>query len=754
MRRFAMSATRSHGSWEIEIGGLRIALAERAIVMGRDPECDVPIEDDRVSWRHLRLEISNGTPLITDLGSSNGTFVDGSRIDRDPNPITREAIIQLGSTRARVREITVEPSGTQGRFRRVAVRRRNVRIGRADDNDVVLDEPNISWHHAEVRPGTPPTLVDLGSRNGVRLGNQLLQGAGPFHPGVPAGIGPFNLRYESGELIIIDERGGLSLSSRQVAVRVDDLTILHSTSLSVAPGEFAALIGPSGSGKTTLLKCLAGVSQPTSGRVMIGPDPLELRLTEVGYVPQSDVVHDRLTVREALLYAARLRLPSDTRAKEHAAAVDDVLGQLRLRDHGNSSIGRLSGGQRKRVACGVELIGKPTMLLLDEPTSGLDPALERRLMLTMRRLADSGRGIVVVTHATSSLSLCDTVAVMGPGGHVLFAGAPRESLEHFQVSAYDEIYNAIDLADVPAPTSETPLTMQPRAHTRLLSGSSLAKHTATLGARYARTMTRDRRTLAILLGQAPVMALLIGLLYPAHLLAFPDRQPARSAQFVFLLVTAALWLGLIDSCREIVKERSIIMRELAVGVRLDAYLLAKASLLFLLTTIQCVLLVAVATAIQPLHANIGTYLSLTGLLILTSWCTVSLGLVVSTLARSVDQATSLIPLLLIPQLLFGAALVPLARMSAAIKPLADLMVSRWAFAGAGHTIHMNARLAAAPQISAISGYGTSFFSLNQRVAAIILLGFTAALLLATAILLARTPARPRFPTMARPGTVH
>jgi ABC-type multidrug transport system ATPase subunit/pSer/pThr/pTyr-binding forkhead associated (FHA) protein/ABC-type multidrug transport system permease subunit len=730
-----MSTRESRAGWEVEIGGLRLTLADRAIVMGRDPQCDVPLQDDRVSWQHLRIEASNGAPLITDLGSSNGTYIDGARIDTEPRVITRETIIQLGSTRARVREISTEPSATQGRFRRVAIRRRTVRIGRADDNDVVLDEPNVSWHHAEVRPGNPPTLVDLGARNGVRLGNQLLQGSGPLNPGTPAGIGPFSLRIESGELIIIDERGGLSLSAQQVAVRIGELTILHPTSVSVAPGEFVALVGPSGSGKTTLLKCLAGVSQPTSGRAMIGPDPLELRLTEVGYVPQSDVVHDRLTVHEALLYAARLRLPTDTRRAEHTAAVGDVLDELRLRDHAETSVGQLSGGQRKRVACGVELIGKPTMLLLDEPTSGLDPSLERRLMLTLRRLADTGRGIVVVTHATSSLSLCDTVAVMGEGGHLLFAGSPRESLEHFQVPAYDEIYNAIELADVPAQTGETELPRQPRARARLLSGRSLASHSATLTARYARTLWRDRRTLAILLGQAPVMALLIGLLYPAHVLALPDHQPTRSAQFVFLLVTAALWLGLIDSCREIVKERSIVMRELAVGVRLDAYLVAKASLLFLLTTVQCILLVAVATLIQPLHQGTGAYLDLTGLLILTSWSTVAIGLVVSTLARSVDQSTSLIPLLLIPQLLFGAALVPLARMSSAIKPLADLMVSRWAFAGAGHTIHMNARLADAPRISTVSGYGTSFFSLNQGVAAIILVGFTAGMLLITAGLL-------------------
>lgn len=731
-----MSAPGSRLGWELEIGGLRLVLSDRAIVMGRDPECEVPITDDRVSWHHVRLEMGEGGAMITDLKSSNGTYLDGTRLTTDPSTVTREAILQIGSTRARVKEIDREPISKEGRFQRVPVRGRVVRIGRADDNDVVLREPNVSWHHAEVRPGDPPTLADLGSRNGVRLGNQLLEGSGPLHPGIPAGIGPFNLRYEAGELIVVDERAGLTLSAQQVTVRISELAILHPTSLSVAPGELVALIGPSGSGKTTLLKCLAGVALPTSGRVLVGADALELRLTEVGYVPQSDVVHDRLSVAEALRYAARLRLPSDTRHEELAAAVDDVLGELRLSESASTEVGRLSGGQRKRVACGVELIGKPTMLLLDEPTSGLDPGLERRLMLMLRRLADTGRGIVVVTHATSSLSVCDTVAVMGQSGHMLFAGSPRESLEHFQVRAYDEIYNAIDLADVPAATTELPLERRRPARTHLLSGRSLTKHTITLASRYARTLWRDRRTLAILLGQAPVMALLITLLYPAHVLALPDRQPSRSAQFVFLLVTAALWLGLIDSCREIVKERSIIARELAVGVRLDAYLLAKASLLFLLATVQCVLLVVVATIIQPLHAGPGAYLWLTGLLILTSWSTVAVGLVVSTLARSVDQSTSLIPLLLIPQLLFGGALVPLARMAAPIKALADLMVSRWAFAGVGHTIEMNARLAGAPRISSLSGYGPAFFSAGPGVAAIILLGFTAALLLASAVLLA------------------
>jgi ABC-type multidrug transport system ATPase subunit/pSer/pThr/pTyr-binding forkhead associated (FHA) protein len=725
-------------AWELEIGGARFPVGPEALLLGRDPECDVPLLDDRVSWHHLKIDLVDGSPRLTDLGSSNGTMLDGDELRGAARAISRETVIQIGSTRARIRDKATGPSSARGRFRRIAIPRRPLSIGRAPDNDVVLDEPNVSWHHAEIRPGNPPTIRDLGARNGVRFGPQLIRGEVGLPDGAAAGIGPFSLRCEQGELVLVDEReGGLTLAAEQVGVQIGSLTILHQTSLKVTSGEFVAMIGPSGSGKTTLLKCLAGVTDPSSGRVVVGADPLEVRRTEVGYVPQSDVVHDRLTVREALLYAARLRLPSDTRRPEHHAAIDFVLAELRLDDRQDTYVGRLSGGQRKRVACGVELIGKPMMLLLDEPTSGLDPALERRLMMTLRGLADSGRGIVVVTHATSSLSLCDTVVVMGPGGFVLFAGSPAESLEHFHVAAYDEIYNAIDLASVPAPVPAASGATTARIRQRLLSGRSLPGHTAVLTARYARTLLRDRRTLAILLGQAPIIALLIALLYPAHVLALPDRQPTRSAQFVFLLVTAALWLGLVDSCREVVKERSIVLRELAVGVRLDAYMLAKACLLFVLAAAQCALLVAVAALVQPLHASAGAYGALFGLLVLTSWSTVAMGLVVSTVARSVDQATSLIPLLLIPQLLFGAALLPFAKMSGPVKALADLMVSRWAYAGTGNTIHMNRRLADAPVVAKVSEIGNAFFALDPAAAAAILIGFTASLLLVAATLLAR-----------------
>jgi len=721
--------------WEIEVGGLRLPI-EATIELGRDPTCVVPLEDERVSWRHLRIAPKNGALELVDLDSKNGTFLNGRLLDPGPVQVGADALIQVGSIRARLRRVAPAAKVESGIFRRIPIRGRTLRIGRAPDNEVPLEEPNVSWHHAELRPGSPPTIVDLGSRNGVRLGERLIKGAEPLGPGAMAGIGPFGLRVEHDELVIGDERGA-RLTAAGVSVKVGDRTILKPTGLTVAPGEFIALIGASGSGKTTLLKCLAGVKDPSSGQVLVGADPVDLRLTDVGYVPQTDVLHDRLTVRETLTYTARLRLPSDTSRAECAVAVEEVLEELRLGEHAETFVNRLSGGQRKRLSCGVELIGQPSMVLLDEPTSGLDPPLERRLMSTLRQLSDRGRGIVVVTHATSSLALCDTVAVMGEGGHLLFTGSPRECLERFNVGSYDEIYGAAELLEPPPAPSPGPAQPSRGSSGPLLAGRSLLRQTWTLVGRYAHTLGRDRRTIGALLGQAPLIGFLIAMLYPRDVLALPDTSPTRSAQFVFLLVTAALWLGLIDSCREIVRERAIILRELAVGVRLDAQIIAKSIILFSIAAVQCLLLLAVVAALRPFHSSLSAYGEVLALLVLTSWAMVGLGLLVSTVARSVDQATSVIPLLLIPQLLFGGALVALERMGTVIKILADLTVSRWAFAGAGSAIELNSRLAEEPRAAKLSGYGTAFFSIRPAVAALVLLGLTAAALLGAALLLAR-----------------
>lgn len=242
-----------------------------------------------------------------------------------------------------------------------------------------------------------------------------------------------------------------------------------------------------------------------------------------------------------------------------------------------------------------------------------------------------------------------------------------------------------------------------------------------LTGRYLRTFVRDRRTALVLLGQVPVIAVLIALLFPADVLAYPDEEPTKSAQFVFLLVTASLWIGLISSCREIVNERSIVLREFAVGSRIGAYLGSKAIVLFSLAVLQTALLVGIVTALRPLHEPVTSYLALYGMLLATSWAAIATGLAVSTLARSVDQATSFVPMLLIPQLLFAGALVTVEAMETPVRLLSTLVVARWAFAGAGSSIEMNARLAGDPQAAA--GYGESFFALSPSLSVAIVLVF-------------------------------
>src|SRR5947209_18617364 len=160
--------------------------------------------------------------------------------------------------------------------------------------------------------------------------------------------------------------------------------ILGPVSLEVAPGSLVALMGPNGSGKSTLLRVLAGVAMPTAGSATWDQQSTASAVPALGYVPQRESVHDRLTTREALRYAAHLRLDGNA---DVASRVESALDELGLGAQADTLIRSLSGGERRRAACGLELVGDPPVLLLDEPTSGLDEVLERRLMQLLRRMA-------------------------------------------------------------------------------------------------------------------------------------------------------------------------------------------------------------------------------------------------------------------------------------------------------------------------------------------------------------------------------
>ena len=167
-------------------------------------------------------------------------------------------------------------------------------------------------------------------------------------------------------------------------------------------------MGPSGAGKSTLLKALTGEQKAQEGQVLFdGLDVYEhypVMRNKIGVVPQNDVIHSALTVRQTLEYAAELRFAKDVSKKERRARIAEVLEDLDLTQHVDKRVKKLSGGQRKRVSTAIELLTRPSLLFLDEPTSGLDPQLDRDVMDLLASLAhgtrpgDTGRTVVVVTH--------------------------------------------------------------------------------------------------------------------------------------------------------------------------------------------------------------------------------------------------------------------------------------------------------------------------------------------------------------------
>jgi len=515
------------------------------------------------------------------------------------------------------------------------------------------------------------------------------------------------------------------LVARDVEVTVAGGTrILGPVSLDVAPGSLVALMGASGSGKSTLLRVLAGITEPSAGDATWSSVPTLEAVHALGYVPQHETVYDRLTPREALRYAACLRLDGTA---TNEARVASVLDELDLVEQGDTLIRNLSGGERRRAACGLELVGDPRALLLDEPTSGLDTVLERRLMELFRRLADHGRAVLVATHATASLDLCDEVVVLERGEAVQH-GTAAVARSHLA-----EVASRVEPVSHRVPDA----LAGPDAVGPLGSGRPVAVEFRALTSRYYRTLTRDRRTLGLMLGQAPLIGLLIAIVFGAGALS-ATASPTDAIELVLMLMTGAIWLGTSSACREVVKERGLVERDFDFGVRIDAYVVAKAIVLFALTFVQAFLLTAVVLALQPLHERAVASLEVFVLVVLAAWASVAMGLAASCVARTVDQAAGALPLLLMPQLLFAGGLIPTAQMPGAVRAFSNLIYARWAYAGLGSAVNLGGRLANSGA-SAVTNFGSNFFSLSTGAAVVILLTFTLVQLLAAMVLLMIRP---------------
>ena len=323
----------------------------------------------------------------------------------------------------------------------------------------------------------------------------------------------------------------LNLVSKKRAV------LLNNISLSIPAGSLVAIVGSFGAGKSTLINTLTGFQYAQSGKVLYNGynfyQHASIFREQLGYVPQDDIVHPGLTVERALYYAAKMRLPAKYTRQQLQERIDAVLQAVDLTERRTLLISKLSGGQRKRVSIALELLDKPEIFFLDEPTSGLDPGLDYKMMHLLCSLADKGQTIVVATHATSNIMICDYICFLAPGGHLAYFGPPEKALAFFQKETFAHVYPVLDAStehpNAPAEAAERfknsedyqryisePQQKEVTKHfsKRRLQKDLLRHHNSLtqfslLSLRYLELLKNDVGSLLILLLQAPVIALLL-----------------------------------------------------------------------------------------------------------------------------------------------------------------------------------------------------------------------------------------------------
>ena len=598
-----------------------------------------------------------------------------------------------------------------------------VRVGRAPDNDIVIEDLTVSWHHAELRgdAATGFELADLGSFNGTFVNGVQTERA-RVQDGDVISIGHHRLHLIGGTLEEYVDTGDIRFEVSGLTVRLPNgTTLIDDVDFSLDQRNLMAVVGPSGAGKSTLLNALTGFRPAQEGTVLYDGRDLYASYADlrqrIGYVPQDDILHTELTVRKALEYAARLRFPPDVDPHQRTERITEVIDEMGLGARANVAISRLSGGQRKRASVAIELLTKPSLLFLDEPTSGLDPGYERTLTELLRELADGGRTIVVVTHSVQSLDLCDRIIFLAPGGRTAYFGPPNDAPQYFEAETYARIFGMLEEGadqDWTAKFQQTaayrryvaePLEQRDLSEAAALPARSDAapprrqgwwRQFITLTRRYLSVIGSDRKVVLALALQAPILGLLMLAALPTgELRPLGPSELARlsaATSVLAVLVIGVTGLGISNSIREIVKETAVYRRERAVGLSITAYVMSKAAVLSLITGAQAAVLVLIG--IQRQGGGWGSalfepaQLELAAGFVMAGLAAMALGLLVSAISSNADRAISLLPVLLILQLIVSGAFKDVLE-KPILREISYVSSAQWGFSAGAATIDLN-----------------------------------------------------------------
>jgi len=542
-------------------------------------------------------------------------------------------------------------------------------------------------------------------------------------------VGQF-LRCNFSERIIEEERNIIrTLEVNEVTHRFSKGEIgLEGISFSVTRGELVCVMGASGSGKSTLLRVLAGQLQPTNGEVILNGQSLYPNLDAlkryISYMPQQDAFDEHLTIGENLQFAAAIRSPHLSR-RDRMRRLDAKLIELGLGERRDAVVGSadkktLSGGERKRLNIGLDMIGMSDVYLFDEPTSGLSSKDSEHVIEIIRGMAHN-KIIIVTIHQPSSklFQMFHKAILLDKGGRLVFFGTPSDMLRYFAEAEHQHQFGAelgacpscgttrpefiFDVLETPLRDISGDIIYEENSRGQLVAARryspefwrdkyeafrliqdvkqvSLRKEPVaplpaapaqkkslpfrwhdewtqfrTLLRRSFISKLRNRANLVITIGVSPVLALLI-----ATILRYSDSGKYDFASayhiptFLFLSLIVAMFLGLTNSADDIIRDRPVLQRERNLNVRLSYYVISKTLTLGIFALIQCVLFVLIGNYALQIR---GMFWIDLGIMLMTAMGGVSLGLLISSLVADPKTAANIVPLVLIPQIIMGGALI-------------------------------------------------------------------------------------------------
>jgi ABC-type multidrug transport system ATPase subunit len=565
----------------------------------------------------------------------------------------------------------------------------------------------------------------------ILIGETPVRNAAALHDGDVIRIDTGQvLRCDFSERILEEERNLIStLDVHDLSHRYHrDETALDGVSFTVTRGEMVCVMGASGCGKSTLMRALSGQLKPQQGEVLLNGQPLYSHLQSlkgyISYIPQEDAFDEHLTIEENLDFAAAIRAPHLS-GGDRARRIEGKLVELGLTERRDSLVGSplkkiLSGGERKRLNIGLDMIGSADVFLFDEPTSGLSSKDAEHVIEIIRSMAHNKIVLVTIHQPASKLfQMFNKALLLDKGGRLVFFGTPHEMLEYFAQAEHEQHFGT-GLGACPACGTTRPEFIFDVLETPLrdLSGDIIYEENTQgqlvparrFSPEYWRDkyesfrLLQDMRQMAvkkqpaaplpvapfrapsepfrwreewvqlrILLQRAfiskmrnhgnlrttivgaPALATLIGLVLRYNGSGLYDFASAyHIPTYLFLMLIVSMFLGLTNSADDIIRDRAVLQRERNLSIRLAYYIFAKSITLAVFAAAQCALFVLIGNAILEVRGMFWAHFLFS---FITACAGIALGLLISSVVNDGKTAVNLVPLVLIPNIILGGALI-------------------------------------------------------------------------------------------------